>query len=445
MSRPVPPSVAQAINNNTSAAAHARPSMRGVLISLSLAMLLSSLSTSIANVALPALVQAFASPFQTVQWVVIAYLMTITLVIVGVGRLGDVVGRRRLMLVGLAMFTLASVACGLSLNLWHLIAARVVQGLGAAIMMALTLALVSELVPKDRAGSAMGLLGTLTATGTAVGPTLGGLLIGTWGWQAIFWVQVPLGLMALAFAFRYLPADAVPASPAAARLDHLSAVLQALRRPVVATGLAISTLATTVVMATLVVGPFYLVGALGLDAMHMGMVMSVGPAVAALAGAPAGRLVDRLGEHRVRIGGLGLMVLGSASLPIAAAAWDVTGYAAALALITAGYAAVQTANNTAVMASAGADQRGLVSGLLNLSRNLGLITGASVMGALFQFGASSALGADADAQALAAGLRLTLLVAAALVAAAGALALLNGVVSRRQAEPIHQPNAKSVN
>ncbi len=442
MSRPEPFTLAQA-TDNTAAAAPVRPSLRGVLISLSIAMLLSSLSTSIANVALPALVQAFAAPFQAVQWVVIAYLMTITLVIVSVGRLGDAVGRRRLMLVGLALFTLASVACGLSLNLWQLIAARVLQGLGAAIMMALTLALVSEWVPKDRTGSAMGLMGTLTATGTALGPTLGGLLIGTWGWQAIFWVQVPLGLAALALAFRHLPTDAVPAPPAA-RLDHLGAVLQALRLPRVAAGLAISMLATAVVMATLVVGPFYLVGALALDAMHMGIVMSVGPAVAALTGAPAGRLVDRLGAHRMGMAGLGIMVLGSVSLPFTASVWGVVGYAAALALITAGYATVQTANNTAVMACARADQRGLVSGLLNLSRNLGLIMGASAMGAVFQFGASSALGAGADAQALAAGLRLTFFLAAALVMLAGALLMLSGVASRRQAEPIHQQNANSV-
>ena len=442
MSRPEPFPLAQS-TDNTAAAAPVRPSLRGVLISLSIAMLLSSLSTSIANVALPALVQAFAAPFQAVQWVVIAYLMTITLVIVSVGRLGDAVGRRRLMLVGLALFTLASVACGLSLNLWQLIAARVLQGLGAAIMMALTLALVSEWVPKDRTGSAMGLMGTLTATGTALGPTLGGLLIGTWGWQAIFWVQVPLGLVALALAFRHLPTDAVPAPPAA-RLNHLGAVLQALRLPRVAAGLAISMLATAVVMATLVVGPFYLVGALALDAMHMGIVMSVGPAVAALTGAQAGQLVDRLGTHRMGMAGLGLMVLGSASLPFTASAWGVVGYAAALALITAGYATVQTANNTAVMACARADQRGLVSGLLNLSRNLGLIMGASAMGAVFQFGASSALGAGADAQALAAGLRLTLFVAAGLVLLAGALLMLSGVASRRQAEPIHQQNANSV-
>ncbi|MDP1684344.1 MFS transporter [Hydrogenophaga sp.] len=418
-SHPVPPGTLPPFT----AAGPATPVPPGVLVSLSLAMLLSSLSTSIANVALPALVQAFAAPFEAVQWVVVAYLMTITLVIVGVGRLGDVAGRRRLLLIGLTLFTLASMACGLATGLGPLIAARVLQGLGAAVMMALSLALVNEVVPKDRAGRTMGLLGTLSAVGTAMGPTLGGWLIGAWGWQAIFWVQVPLSLVALAMAFRHLPADAPSAAPKAARTGHAGAVLQALRQPLMASGFATSALATTVVMATLVVGPFFLAGAFGLDAARMGLVMSVGPAVAALVAAPAGRLVDRLGARRVNLGGLFLMGLGSAALPFAAAVWGVAGYAGALALITAGYATVQTANNTAVMAQATANERGLVSGLLQLSRNLGLITGASVMGAVFQFGASDALGPTADAPALAAGLRLTFLLAAALVALAAGLSL----------------------
>ena len=416
----------------TTTAAPAHPSLpRAVLLSLSFAMWLSALSTSIANVALPALMQAFQAPFHAVQWVVIAYLMTITLVIVSVGRLGDRVGRRRLMLIGLAMFTLSNVAGGLSLGLGQLIAARVMQGLGAAIMMALSLALVSELVAKSRAGSAMGLLGTLSAAGTALGPTLGGLLMAAWGWQAIFWMQVPLGLLALSLAVRHLPKDALSPSPAVERFGLVSSVALALRQPVLSTGLAVSALATTVVMATLVVGPFYLAGALGLDAMHMGLVMSIGPAVAALAGAPAGRLVDRLGTHRVGMGGLGLMLVGSTALPFAAAHGGVAGYAAALAFITAGYATVQTANNTAVMARAGSGQRGMVSGLLNLSRNLGLIAGASAMGAVFQWGSSSTLALGADVQALGAGLRATFLVAAALVMVAVWL-LSSGVAIRRQ-------------
>jgi MFS family permease len=128
------------------------------LASLSLAMLLSSLGTSIVNAALPTLAGTFHASFQQVQWIVLAYLLAITTLIVGVGRLGDVMGRRRLLLAGVALFTLASALCGAAPTLWLLIAARAAQGLGAAIMMALTMALVGETVPKARAGSAMGAL-----------------------------------------------------------------------------------------------------------------------------------------------------------------------------------------------------------------------------------------------------------------------------------------------
>ena len=147
------------------------------LASLSLSMLLSSLGTSIANVGLPTLAEAFTASFQAIQWVVLAYLLAITTVIVSVGRLGDMVGRRRLLLAGIVLFTGASWLCGISPSLSMLIAARAAQGLGAAIMMALSMALLGETVPRERTGSAMGLLGTMSAIGTALGPSLGGLLI----------------------------------------------------------------------------------------------------------------------------------------------------------------------------------------------------------------------------------------------------------------------------
>src|SRR5436190_7520539 len=174
-------------------------SVRWGLASLSLSMLLSSLGTSIANVALPTLAQAFNASFQDVQWVVLAYLLAITTLIVSVGRVGDIAGRRRLLLAGIFLFTLASALCGVAPSLWLLIAARAAQGLGAAIMMALTMAFVGETVPKDRIGSAMGLLGTMSAMGTALGPSLGGFLIAALGWQTIFLVNVPLGVLAFVF------------------------------------------------------------------------------------------------------------------------------------------------------------------------------------------------------------------------------------------------------
>lgn len=184
-----------------------QPAFQWVLLSLSMAMLLSSLGTSITNVALPTLAQVFQVSFQAVQWVVLAYLLAITSLIVGAGRLGDILGRRRLLLAGIGLFTVASVLCGVSPTLWLLICARALQGLGAAILMALSMALVAEVVPKDKTGSAMGLLGTMSAVGTALGPTLGGVLIAALGWQAIFWVNVPLGLLTFLLAWRHLPPD----------------------------------------------------------------------------------------------------------------------------------------------------------------------------------------------------------------------------------------------
>src|ERR1044071_9458039 len=182
-------------------------SVRGALASLSLSMLLSSLGTSIANVGLPTLAQAFGASFQQVQWIVLAYLLAITTLIVGVGRLGDIVGRKRLLRSGLLLFTTASVLCGLAPTLRLLIAARAAQGLGAAVMMALTIAFVGDTVPKEKTGSAMGLLGTMSAIGTALGPSLGGVLIAELGWRAIFVVNVPLGILTFFLAHRYLPHD----------------------------------------------------------------------------------------------------------------------------------------------------------------------------------------------------------------------------------------------
>ena len=122
------------------------------MAALALTMLLSSLGTSIANVALPTLVEAFRASFQSVQWVVLAYLLAVTTLVVSVGRLGDLIGRRRLMLAGIALFTASSVVCGAATSLWLLVAARAAQGFGAAVMMSLAMATVADALPKDRAG-----------------------------------------------------------------------------------------------------------------------------------------------------------------------------------------------------------------------------------------------------------------------------------------------------
>src|SRR5258707_6143429 len=125
-------------------------SVQWAVAGLSLSMLLSSLGTSIANVGLPTLAQAFNASFQDVQWIVLAYLLAITTLIVSVGKLGDIAGRRRLLLAGIVLFTLASVLCGLAPTLWLLIAARAAQGLGAPVMMALPVAFAAGPGPKEK-------------------------------------------------------------------------------------------------------------------------------------------------------------------------------------------------------------------------------------------------------------------------------------------------------
>lgn len=444
------------------------PSFRWALAALSLSMLLSSLGTSIANVGLPALAEAFDASFQQVQWVVLAYLLAITTLIVSVGRLGDMVGRRRLLISGIALFTLASVLCGVAPTLSILIAARAAQGLGAAIMMALAMALVGETVPKARTGSAMGLLGTTSAIGTALGPSLGGLLIAGLGWRAIFLAGVPLGVAAFFLALRAMPADREEAGDRAG-FDTVGTLLLALtlaayalaitigrgsfgplnlglllaaifagalflfaetrtaspllrlvmfRDPQLSAGLAMSTLVSTVMMATLVVGPFYLSGGLGLDAALVGLVMSAGPLVAAFAGVPGGRLVDRLGAQPMTIAGLAAIAAGAFLISLIPAGFGIAGYVAPIVTITAGYALFQAANNTAVTKDVGPGERGIVSGMLNLSRNLGLVTGASFMGAVFAYASGTSEIVTAAPEAVAAGMRITFAVAAVLIVAA---------------------------
>ncbi len=448
------------------------PAVRWALVSLSLSMLLSSLGTSIANVGLPTLAQVFDASFQQVQWVVLAYLLAITTLIVSTGRLGDLVGRRRLLLTGIAVFSLASLLCSLAPTLGWLIGARTVQGLGAAAMMALTMAFVGATVPRERTGSAMGLLGTMSAIGTATGPSLGGLLIEGVGWQAIFLVSVPLGALGWFLAYRFLPADRPRATAVHEGFDLIGTALLAMtlaayalavtlgrghfaamnlalllgatvglglfvfaqtrvasplirltlfRNPVLSGGLAMSTLVATVIMTTLVIGPFYLAHGLGLQPMVTGLVLAVGPCVAAVTGLPAGRVADRFGAQRMTTAGLVAMALGCLALSLLPQTVGIAGYVVPMVVLTLGYAVFQTANNTTIMSDVTADRRGVVAGMISLSRNLGLITGASVMGAVFAFASQTAEVASASPQAIGYGMRVTYGVALGLILLALAL------------------------
>jgi MFS family permease len=233
---------------------------------------------------------------------------------------------------------------------------------------------------------------------------------GQFGWLSMTLLVVAAGGLAL-----FVRVEAKAVTP----LIHLPLF----HDRVLSASLVMSTLVATVMMATLVVGPFYLARALGLAPAGVGLTLSIGPFVAIVSGVPVGRMTDRFGAPRITLVGLVFMTIGTLFIAVLPTHFGVAGYLAPLVLTTMGYAMFQTANNTSVMAILRTAQRGVISGLLSLSRNLGLITGASVMGAVFAFASATREVTLAAPDAVATGMRVTFAVAGALVAIALTIAV----------------------
>lgn len=405
-----------------------------VLSALAAATLIASLGISVASVLLPTLARDFAASVSDVQWVVLAYLMSVTTAILSAGRIGDLFGHRRVLIAGLIVFPAASILCATAPGLGLLITGRAAQGFGGAILIALPMSLARDLVPAKRLGTAMGLLGTTSAAGTALGPSLGGFLL-TWGdWRMVFWLLAGFAGATLALVTRVIRRDSMKTNVSLSELDlpgtlvlMVALAIYALAMSGGAAGIsapptvlvcgAVAAIALflivetravtpllpmtllcdratgrgfimnmaigTIMMSTLVVGPFFLAFSLGMSEAHIGLVLAVGPAVAALSGIPAGRLTDRFGAHRVMLMGLVQIVFGLLCLAVLPRSFGVGGYVAALIALTPAFQMFLAANNTAVLSGASTEQRGRLSGLLGLSRNLGLMTGASAMSTLF--------------------------------------------------------------
>lgn len=408
----------------------------GKLVLLTSSVLLSSLGISLATIALPTLADEFGASLAHVQWVVLAYLLAVTTFIVTVGRLGDQFGFRPVFLVGLMVFVIGSGLCALSPTLNGLIAARAFQGLGGAILLAMPVALVRELVAKERTGFAIGLLGSMSAIGTALGPSLGGLLIQYLGWRWPFLLLAVVGLGLVILAAKIIPAKSQRQTQPTAQIDWIGMILLAfalvclslatseggrdfslrqgvlivmglvgvwafvlverhvkdpLIRPgffrsrTIVTALVGNFVVSMVMMSTLVLGPFYLTHVLGLSAAVVGQVMAIGPAMSALSGLPAGRLTDRWGSIRATKWGLAQLIVGLLGLVFLPDSYGLTGYIVALLLLTPGFQLFLAANTTHLMTIVTEDQKGVTSGLLGLSRNLGFISGTCVLGLCFSY------------------------------------------------------------
>src|SRR5579863_7058440 len=182
---------------------HANP--WAVLVVISLGFFMTLLDLTIVNIAIPNMITKLGASFDDVLWVINAYALVLAVLVITCGRLGDFMGPRTLFAAGVAVFTAASAACGLAPSPGWLIAFRAVQGVGAAMLMPQTLAIITMIFPPERRGAAFGIWGAVAGVATIAGPTVGGLLVTAFDWRYIFFINLPIGVAVLGLAFFIIP------------------------------------------------------------------------------------------------------------------------------------------------------------------------------------------------------------------------------------------------
>jgi EmrB/QacA subfamily drug resistance transporter len=465
------------------------PSRWWAMLGVGLGVLMATIDVSIVNISLPTLVEQLGTDFPTVQWVVLGYTLVITSLMLAAARLGDILGSKRPYLAGLGLFTLGSLLCGLAPSAGWLIAFRGFQGLGAACMQALGVAIITTTFPASQRGRALGVVGGIVATGLALGPPLGGLLIGAWGWRSVFLVNLPLGALAWFLAVRQVPptppgkagqhfdlagACVLMASlvsyalgltwgqlhgfghaPALAllalaalslagfvalewRLAEPMVDLTLFQDPLFSLNLLMGLL-SFIQLGGIVVLPFFLELVQGYPTWQAGLLMMTVPVSMGLVSPWAGWLSDRYGSRGISLLGLLLLALGSYGVSTLYPGVSLAGYILRMAPVGLGMGLFQSPNNSAIMGRVPPQRVGVASGLLSLARTLGNTSGLPLMGAVFTHAvlaeahlpARSAI-TQAPKEALAAGLRGTYRLATLLALLAAGLALWAWWLDRRQ-------------
>lgn len=449
-----------------------------VMAAVAMSTFLATIDGSIVNVALPTLTRELGADFATVQWVVLAYLLTLATLLLSMGRLGDMFGKKPIYTAGFVVFTAGSVMCGLAPSVYWLIGFRVIQGIGAAMLLALGMAIVTEAFPPSERGRALGINGTIVSIGIVVGPTLGGLLIDALSWHWIFFVNLPVGIAGTLMALRFIPshkpagqqrfdlAGAITlflslltlllaltvgqrmgfGEPLILFLFSTSIVLMvafvAIERktpqPMIALKLfqnrlfsvnLVSGFLTFVTMGgTIILIPFFLENVLGYGIREVGLLMATVPLAIGIVAPVSGTLSDRFGPRPIAVVGLASMLLGFYLMSNLTVGTTTLGYVLRFLPVCVGMGIFQSPNNSAVMGAVSRQRLGVASGLLAETRTLGQTTGIAVLGAIwaarvaFHYGAELAGGAtNASAAAQVAGLQDTLVVVVGLIGLALAL------------------------
>jgi len=451
-----------------------RDPTRAVLAVVGLGTFFSALSGSSVNLALPALTRSFGLAVDSAGWVVNAFLLPVTVLLLVAGRASDLLGHRRLYLAGFALVGLGSLGCALSPGFFPLIAARALQGTGGAMVMATGPALLTTTVPGERRGWALGMLATATYSGLTLGPIVGGWVLAGLGWRWIFVLNVPVVAIVIATGRRFLPArrgaDSVVfdwpgtvtlltglpllllalvegrdlgwTSPwvlasAAGGMTLLALFFVVekrspgplldlrLFRSYVFLGATLSAIGNYVALfVPIILMPFYLMNGLGLPAPMAGLLLSAQPLAMALVASFSGRLSDRVGSRGLATGGLLLAsmgLLGMSTVGAATAGWAVSGW---LAVMGFGTGIFISPNSSALMGAAPPHQQGVAGAVLAVARNLGMIGGVALGTTIFS--AAGGRGAGRWAAPDFAALRLALFVAAGVSFASAMAAALRG-------------------
>ncbi|WEG10940.1 DHA2 family efflux MFS transporter permease subunit [Pullulanibacillus sp. KACC 23026] len=406
-----------------------------ILGNVSVGTFMATLDGSIANVGLPTISDSLHVPLHVVQWVVTAYLLTICAMLPLVGNLADRYGRGKLYNMGFLVFALGSAFCGLSGTISLLIVSRIIQAVGASLLMANNQALVVSVFPINQRGRAFGVTGTMVSLGSLSGPVIGGLLIGFFGWQSIFWVNVPIGIAGFILGLFLLP-KGKPNTSEAKRFDYSGSILFVLGivlflytvsngdvwgwsskqsvmglifsillliafgvrerfagNPLIDFSLYKNRLLSSASFAamlsfislfcTTTIMPFYLEDVLHASPELTGTAMMTYPLAMAVVAPISGWLSDKIGPYVLTTGGLLLNALGFVLLTFLSGTAPVWLVALHLAIFGIGQGMFQSPNNSSIMGAAPRSKTGQVGGLNALVRNVGMVLGTALSVSLF--------------------------------------------------------------
>lgn len=404
-----------------------------IFAALGSGIFLASMSQYIVIVALPELISEFNGDFALVQWVVLSFSLTQTAIMLSVGRLGDMVGKRPLFLYGTVVFALGSVLAGLSPNIQLLILFRVVQAIGGAFATALSMGMVTETFPPSERGKALGFFSATVSVGGVVGPVVGGILLNLLSWRWIFYVGIPFSFISFFLAWRYLP-SAPPLvrqrfdwfgsitlfsgllmlmlyltfgerggflSPAMLGLLFFSVLalvlfvhtelrlkeplldLTIFKRERFSLNLSMRLISFIVLGGVTLLFPFYLQNLLSLDPAVVGILLTVTSVFFGLASPISGSLSDRFGFRRIALVGLVVFAFGCYTVSTLRADSSILGFVLRVIPIGLGMGIFQSPNNSAILGSVPSERLGVVSGINVIGRTFGRTAGVAALGSLW--------------------------------------------------------------